>query len=61
MVAVKEEQVAGCLGRPRAGRVGGAAGVENLSGGNVDEEQDAKPFECGGVDGEKSRATAAWE
>ena len=48
-----EEQVAGCLGGLGAGWVGGGAGVEDLTGGDVDEEQHVKPFECGGVDSEE--------
>ena len=48
-----EEQVAGCLGGPGSGWVGGGPGVEDLPGGDVDEEQDVDPFECGGVDGEE--------
>ena len=35
-----EEQVAGGLGGPGPGGVGGDAGVEDLAGGDVDEEQD---------------------
>ena len=53
LVGVSQEQVAGCLGGPRSGRVAGRLGVEHLSGGDVDEEQDVDPFECGGVDGEE--------
>ena len=48
-----EEQVAGGLGRPVAGRVCGDAGVEHLAGGDVDEEQDVVAAEQGCVDGEE--------
>ena len=39
MIGVAEEQVAGCLGGPSTGWVGGDAGEEYLAGGDVDEEQ----------------------
>ncbi len=48
-----EEEVAGGLGGPRSGRVCGGAGVEDLAGGDVDEEQDVVGTEWGGVDGEE--------
>ena len=50
---MSKEQVAGCLGGPGSGWVGGRAGVEDLPGGDVDEEQDVDPLEGGGVDGEE--------
>lgn len=48
-----EEQVAGCLCGPGAGRVGGGAGVEDSAGGDVDEEQNVVAAKQGGVDGEE--------
>jgi len=53
LLVVAEEQVAGGLGGPGPGRVGGDTGVEHLPGGDVDEEQDVEPAEQGGVDGEE--------
>ena len=53
LVAVAEEQVAGRLGGPRAGRVGGDPGVEDLAGGDVDEEQHVVAAQRDGVDGEE--------
>ncbi len=53
MVGVAEQEVAGCLGGPGPGGVGGGAGVEDLSGGDVDEEQHVAAAEQGGVDGEE--------
>ena len=48
-----EEQVAGCLGRPRSGRVGPDASVGDLSGMDIDEEQHVVAAEHCGVDGEE--------
>ncbi len=53
LVAVADEQVAGCLCGPGAGRVGGDAGVDHLSGVDVDEEQDVVAAQERGVDGEE--------
>ena len=53
LISVAEEQVAGGLGGPGSGRVGGHSGKEHLSGGDVDEEQDVVAAEQGGVDGEE--------
>ena len=52
-VGVAKEQVAGCLGGPGVGRVGGHAGEEDFTGGHVDEEQDVVAAEQGGVDCEE--------
>ena len=38
-VWMTEEEVAGCLGGPGPGRVGGDAGEEHFAVGDVDEEQ----------------------
>ena len=38
-VGMAQEQVAGCLGGRRAGRVGGDSGEDHFAGGDVDEEQ----------------------
>lgn len=53
LVRVAEEQVAGGLGGPGTGGVGGDAGVEHLAGRYVDEEQDVVAAQSGGVDGEE--------
>ncbi len=39
LVGMVEEEVAGCLGGPGAGRVRGAAGEVHLAGRDIDEEQ----------------------
>ena len=52
-VAVAEEEVAGGLGCPGAGGVGGETGEDHLSGGDVDEEQAVVAAQRGGVDGEE--------
>ena len=44
-IRVSEEQVAGCLGGPRAGRVGRDPGEVDASGGVFDDEQNMQPFE----------------
>jgi hypothetical protein len=61
LVVVKVEQVASGLGCPGSGRVGRCAGVEDFSGGNVDEEQHVVATEPGVSTVKKSQATAAWE
>ncbi len=48
-----EEEVAGGLSGSRSGGVGGGAGVEDLAGGDVDEEQDVVGAEWDGVEGEE--------
>ena len=50
-VGVAEEQVAGCLGGPRPGRVGGDPCEKDFAGGDVDEEQQVVAAQECGVDG----------
>ncbi len=52
-IGVLKEQVAGSLGGPRAGRIGGDAGEEHLAGGDVDEEQHVVAAQQCGVDGQE--------
>ena len=52
-VGVAEEELAGCLCGPGAGRVSGGTDVEDLARGYVDEEEDVVAAEQGGVDGEE--------
>ena len=52
-VAVGDEQVAGGLGGPGAGWVGGDTGVDHFAGVHVDEEQDVVAAQECGVDGEE--------
>ncbi len=53
LVGVADEQAAGGLGGSGARRVGCDAGVEDLAGGDVDEEQHVVAAQQVGVDGEE--------
>jgi len=53
LVGVGEEEVAGGLGGPRAGRVGGGTGEEHFAGVHLDEEQDVVAAQECGIDGEE--------
>lgn len=49
-VWMAEQKVGGFLGSPRTGRVGGDAGEEHFSGGDVDEEQQIVTAQQSGID-----------
>ena len=51
LIGVTHKEVAGRLGCPVAGGVGGDPAVEDFTGGDVDEEQQVEAVQPGGVDG----------